>query len=157
MLENHDIINAAMHLLKYRSRSCQEIKSRLSKKGYSDIDIEQTVSYLIDLGYLNDYNFAKLFVKDKIRQKGVGPIYLINELKKHNISKNIIDNSIDYGFSKFSLNEIVDNHIQKRLKLLKNKSAKEKKQKIIQFLQRKGFEWNQISSELEKYFMHNSF
>ena len=148
----NSVLNAAMRLLKYRHRSCHEIKNRLIQKGYSEDDILNTVNHLISLGYLNDEYFANIYVLDKLKQNGVGPIYLQIELKKHEIPQLVIDDAIASGYNKISSKDIINNHIQKRLKLLRHNSINDKKRKIVQFLKRKGFTWDQISLELKNYF-----
>ena len=145
-------LNAALHLLKYRARSCWEIKNRLQQKNFPNSKINEVLDYLIELGYVDDEEFAGLFVKDKIKQYGVGPIYLHSELSKHNIQDDKINNAIERGYRKFPLDELIINHIKKRNKILNSENILVKKRKIIQFLQRKGFTWEQISPPLNKIF-----
>ena len=141
-------LNAALHLLKYRARSSWELKNRLQKKKFSKSKINEVLDHLLDLGYLDDEEFAVLFVNDKIKQYGVGPIYLHFELSKHNIADEKIDNAIERGYRNFPLDQIIIEHIKKRKKILNSKNILVKKRKIIQFLQRKGFTWEQISPHL---------
>ena len=145
-------LNAALHLLKYRARSCWEIKNRLQQKKFPNSKINEVLDYLIELGYVDDEEFAGLFVKDKIKQYGVGPVYLHSELSKHNIPDEQINNAIERGYRKFPLDELIINHIKKRNKILNSENILVKKRKIIQFLQRKGFTWEQISPHLNKIF-----
>ena len=145
-------LNAALHLLKYRARSCWELKNRLQQKNFPNAKINEVLGYLIELGYVDDEKFADLFATDKIKQYGVGPIYLHSELSKHNIQDDKINNAIERGYRKFPLDELIINHIKKRNKILNSENILVKKRKIIQFLQRKGFTWEQISPHLNKIF-----
>lgn len=145
-------LNAALHLLKFRVRSCKELKNRLNQKGFTHSEIKETLEYLKDLGYVNDKEFAFLFVKDKIKQKGAGPIYLKTELLKHNIPDELIREAMSLGYSKYSQDELITNHIVKRKNILNDENILTQKRKIIQFLQRKGFTWEQISPQLNKTF-----
>ena len=145
-------LNAALHLLKYRARSCWELKNRLQQKNFSQSKISEVLDYLIELGYVDDEEFSDLFVKEKIKQYGVGPVYLYSELSKHNIPDEQINNAIERGYRNFPLNELIINHIKKRKKILNSENILVKKRKIIQFLQRKGFTWEQISPHLNKIF-----
>ena len=145
-------LNAALHLLKFRARSCWELRNRLQQRNFTQSKINEVLDYLIELGYIDDEEFADLFVKDKIKQKGVGPIYLQSELSKHNIHDEKINKAIERGYRKFPLDELIKNHIRKRKKILIHENISVKKRKIIQFLQRKGFTWEQISPHLNKNF-----
>ena len=145
-------LNAALHLLKYRARSSWELKNRLQQKNFSQSKISEVLDYLIELGYVDDEEFSDLFVKEKIKQYGVGPVYLYSELSKHNIPDEQINNAIERGYRNFPLDELIINHIKKRKKILFSENILVKKRKIIQFLQRKGFTWEQISPHLNKIF-----
>ena len=46
---------------------------------------------------------------------------------------------------------MIKKHISKRKKMLMNDDIKKQKQKIIQFLQRKGFTWEQISNHIDSF------
>ncbi len=142
----------AFHLLKFRSRSCQELNNRLKQKGFTQTEINESLDYLIELEYIDDEGFTRLFVKEKIKQKGAGPIYLKTELLKHNIPEDQIDKAIERGYSKFPLDELIKNHIKKRIKILDHENSSVQKRKIIQFLQRKGFTWEQIHPHVNKNF-----
>ena len=145
-------LNAALRLLKYRARSCWELDNRLRQKKFPNSKINEVLDYLIELGYVDDEEFASLFATDKIKQYGVGPIYLHSELSKHNIPDEHINNAIQRGYKNFPLDEVIIKHIKKRNKILNSKNILVKKRKIIQFLQRKGFTWEQISPYLNKIF-----
>ena len=43
---------------------------------------------------MDDEEFSDLFVKEKIKQYGVGPVYLYSKLSKHNIPDEQINNAI---------------------------------------------------------------
>ena len=146
------VLTAALRLLKYRSRSCKELRNRLTQKGYSIILIEKTIDYLLELDYLDDLKFAKSFVEDKINQKGVGPIYLKSELSKHGIPQDQISIVISEAYEVHSKDQLIKKHIEKRKNALIDKSSENQKRKIIHFLQRKGFSWNQISSHIDESF-----
>ena len=54
--------NALRYLL-YRGRSVEEVRSKLAQKGFDDAVIKKVVDRFIDLGYLNDKNFAGQWAK----------------------------------------------------------------------------------------------
>lgn len=144
------VLAAALRLLKYRSRSCKELRDRLTKKGYSIKLIEKTIDYLLELDYLDDLKFAKSFVEDKINQRGVGPIYLKSELLKHGIPQDQISIIVSKAYEVHSQDQLIKKHIEKRKKVLIDKSSENQKRKIIHFLQRKGFSWSQISTHIDE-------
>jgi len=146
------VLTSALRLLKYRSRSCKELRDRLIQKGYSIILIEKTIDYLLELDYLDDLKFAKSFAEDKINQKGVGPIYLKSELLKHGIPQEHISIIVSEAYKVQSQDQLIKKHIEKRKNILRDKSSENQKRRIIHFLQRKGFSWNQISNNIDEIF-----
>lgn len=81
----------AIKLLSYRERTCKEIKDRLVKKGFDNPTIERVINHLLDINYLNDKRFARLWIKDRIKNKPRGRILIQHELKKKGIADKDID------------------------------------------------------------------
>ena len=65
--------DAAFRLLGYRMRSIAEMKKRLKDKDFDEEEIGKTIHYLIDKKYLNDEEFGRAFVKEKVKNKKIGP------------------------------------------------------------------------------------
>ena len=88
-----NIVNAYNMCIKYisiRVRSIKEIQDYLKKKKISFEDIDEVVKRLVHNKYLDDYYFTECFIKDKINFTSMGEYRIIAELKKHNISSDII-------------------------------------------------------------------
>ncbi|NLW21900.1 MAG: hypothetical protein GXY88_01375 [Tissierellia bacterium] len=83
--------NYALSYLSYRSRSKKEIVDKLKEKGFEDWIIQNCLDYLEGYGYVNDREFAKAFMRDKINMNKYGPQRIRYELYKKGISKEIID------------------------------------------------------------------
>ena len=136
---------AAFSLLRYRKRSKSELIERLQRKDFKKYDIDTAISYLEGLNYLDDKDFALSFVTDKVKNKDLGPIGIKNEIKKHNIDPDIIEESIRAVYEEFPVREIIPRLIKARL--AKNSSTiidDKVKVQIINLLKRKGFYWDDI-------------
>ena len=136
---------AAFRLLSYRKRSKSELIERLQRKEFGKDDIDGTISYLEELNYLDDKDFALSFVIDKVKNKNLGPIAIKNEIKKYNIDPDIIEESMKAVYKDFPVNEIIPRLIKTRL--AKNSSSiidDKVKVQIINLLKRKGFYWEDI-------------
>ena len=48
----------ALRYLAYRSRSVEEVRSKLADQGFDDAVIKKVIDRFCDLGYLDDSNFA---------------------------------------------------------------------------------------------------
>ncbi len=136
---------AAFNLLSYRKRSKSELIERLQRKDFKRDDIGITISYLEELNYLDDKDFAVSFITDKVKNKNMGPIGIKNKIKKYNIDPDIVEESIRSVYKEFPVKEIIPRLIKARL--AKNSSADidvKVKVQIINLLKRKGFYWDDI-------------
>ena len=137
--------NSALNLLSFRMRSLSELKRRLLKKGYDIQDIEPLLEEFDAKNILNDSEFALAFSRDKIRSRGIGPSILRVELSNHHLSQNLVEDTINRMYTEFPIDTLLGNHLKKK-KILRNSQLKEReKNRIVNFLKRKGFSWDDIS------------
>lgn len=99
---------------------------------YSDEDIENVISRLIAKNYLNDESFAKFYVENRCTKKGISERKLRQELMKKGISSELIELS----FANSSRSEA-----EEIKKIIQKKRAKYDDTKLIQYLVRRGFEY----------------
>ena len=63
------IYNSALHLLHYRTRSKYELTSRLLEKDYPLSAVKSVIEQLESMGYVNDRQFVKAFIRDSVNLK----------------------------------------------------------------------------------------
>ena len=86
---------AALRLLNTRMRSRKELAQRLSQKGYSDEVVEQVLDVLLRTGVVDDDQFARAWVTDRLRLRPAGMGLLRSELRRKGISDEIITRILD--------------------------------------------------------------
>ncbi len=152
-LENDDRIEIAyiglINFIAFRERCEYEVRQWLYKKKYSDLS-DDLVTRLKDRGYLNDERFARLFIKDRVKIKGFGPIRLRHELNAKRISKQIIESEIGAIGEDYDFNDMALDLASRKLKNIAHPSYKDKK-RLWSLLQRRGFEGPSISFALQGY------
>ena len=137
--------NSALNLLSFRMRSLSELKQRLLKKGYDVQDIEPLLEEFDAKNILNDSEFALAFSRDKIRSKGIGPSILRVELSNHHLPQNLVEDTVNRMYTEFPIDTLLGNHLKKK-KICRNSQLQEReKRRIVNFLKRKGFSWDDIS------------
>jgi len=128
----------------YQERCHSEVKTKAKSIGmpYSDIDL--ALLHLIKGNFLNEERFAALFARSKMNQKKWGPIKIELELRKKNISKNLITKSlISINQEQFTVNlEKLAEKFQ-REKQISITNIKDRK-KLIQHLMFKGYPYEMI-------------
>ena len=137
--------DAAFKLLSFRMRSIAEMRKRLKEKSFSQIEIDYVIDKLTKLNYLNDVEFGKAFVKEKIKNKKIGPKAIKSELFPHQLSPDFVDELIESVYKKYKINDLITFHL-KRKKIKKNTQMnKSDLSRLNNYLLRKGFEWDNIN------------
>lgn len=143
--------NYALRQLSYRQRSENELYSALRRKGYSEDHIDTVMDYCRENKYLDDREFTRAFIADKIYLNKYGPKRIRYELQMKGVSREIIDRYLDIDSDQeyeqaFELAE-------KRMKSYKNDDRNSIYRKLSGYLQRKGYSYevvNKIIRELLK-------
>lgn len=140
--------NKAYQYLSYRQRTCKEVSNYLESKDFNNTTVENTISQLLNEGYLDDSKFAETFLLEKSNLKAYGPYKIKYELKNKGVENNIIESTL--SIYQEDIEELT------RLVSTKYKSTIEKEDKKIiyrkvgGFLQRKGHSYDTIKQILNK-------
>ncbi len=142
-------LNSAVHFLSYRMRSIQEVDQYLSKREIDPVTRKAVIGRLQEMGYLNDLDFAKMFIRSKIATTKKGPKALKQELHQKGVSGKTIEEAL-MVYPQDEQIEEATNLVQKKVKQYKKLSENALKQKLAQVLQQKGFSWSVIEQAIEK-------
>lgn len=138
-----------------RQRSEKEVRDYLKQlsfkrklKGDGEVTEEITLALigkLIRKGLINDLEFAKSWVESRSKKKGVNA--LKSELFSKGISREIIEEVLSSQNQALREPAVAREILEKRLARWKNLSKPEFKQKALQFLMSRGFEYD-LSKEV---------
>lgn len=141
--------NLSLRYLSYRPRSEQEVYKYLQeKKRKSKILNEETVARimqrLIEYKFIDDLAFSKFWIEH--RKKGFRFIKI--ELQQ----KGVDSETIEQAASEFDLdskeNDLIEHLIEKKSRSLTRYPMEKRKEKMIAFLLRKGFDYNEIKKTI---------
>ena len=144
--------DAAYKLLSYRMRSTGEMRNRLDKKSFLPDEIDITIEQLKKLNYLNDNEFVKIFAKEKVKLKMIGPRLLRSELFKYYIETSLIDQAINEIYETNDVYLLIEKHLEKKGVSRGDILDNSKKKKLSDYLIRKGFSWVQINEVFSDWF-----
>ena len=139
----------AFRFLSYRDRSHWELDQYLKKKEYSHPVIQQTLDYLTELNYINDQQFALQWSQFKIKKNKIGRSRLYMELSSKGIDKAIIKKTLNAIYEDNPEKDLAEQCARKKWVSLKGIEKEKKKQRLVQFLQRKGFSSDIIYQSLK--------
>ncbi|WCF11663.1 RecX family transcriptional regulator (plasmid) [Paenibacillus thiaminolyticus] len=138
--EMQKTFDSAVTLLSYRLRSEKELINRLRQKGFEENRIAKTIAKLKSYGYINDESFARSLAKDKQNIKKLGFRGVKYELKQKGVNQDIIQEIENDLYDEERELEQAIFLCEKKLRVLgENLESPKIKQKMLQFLIRKGY------------------
>lgn len=144
------LVNASIKYINVRLRSIKEIKDYLLKKEEDTDLIDEVISRLIKMGYLDDRRFTEAYIKDKLNFTSWGDYKIINELNKLGISSLDIEDNIDL-LNDDILNERMRKIIDKDIRTNKKYSGLKLKNKIYNHLLTSGYSKEKVISLINSY------
>jgi len=139
----------AFRFLSYRERSHWELAQYLKKKEYSYPMIQQILDYLTELDYINDQRFALQWSQFQINKNKIGRNRLYMELSGKGIDKAIIEKTLNVIYEDNPEKDVAEQCARKKWVSLKGVEKEKKKQRLVQFMQRKGFSSDIIYQSLK--------
>lgn len=144
------LVNASIKYINVRLRSIKEIKDYLLKKEDDNDLIDEVISRLIKMGYLDDRRFTEAYIKDKLNFTSWGDYKIINELNKLGISSLDIEDNTDL-LNEDILNERMRKIIDKDIRTNKKYSGLKLKNKIYNHLLTNGYSKEKVISLINSY------
>jgi regulatory protein len=135
---------AGLKLLGYRARTESEMRQRLARRGFGEIEIETTVTRLKSAGLIDDAAFAKSWTENRTSASPRSAYIIKRELKTKGIETGTADEAVE-GIDD---SEAALRAARPRLKRLQSLPPEEARRKLADFLRRRGFNWNTIERTL---------
>lgn len=137
-------LNKAYDLLSRRAHSEKELRRKLSKF-YDEESADNAVNRMLELGYLNDEQYAEDLFAHLLNNKHFSVLHIKQEMLKRGIDKSIIEGILIENPTD-EVSSIVE--IINKKYLVKLGSGKDGKDKVIAALARKGFSYSDIKSAI---------
>ena len=139
----------ALRIVEKSYKSEKELVDKLILKGYDNESINKTMDVLKEYNFINDENYVKMYVKDKLKQ--VGKKKIKYDLAKKGISDKIIDEEIYNIDSEYETNTAYNLAIKKYNTIAKREADRFKlSQKLYRFLLSKGYSYDIVSSVVKE-------
>jgi len=136
--ERKKIEHAGNHYLSYRPRTIKEMRIHLQQKGFEQKLIEGAIDGWLKRGYLDDRQFAQIWVKERLTFKNKGKSYIYEELKQKGIAREWIEQALAQIEEEAELMACLESARKKQRYLVEEDRTKGKA-KLISYLIRRGF------------------
>jgi regulatory protein len=142
---------AALHLLSFRARTVSEVQKRLRRKNFAPAHINQVVRELEEVGLLDDGEFARMYVRDRLNVRPMGRRAIRQKLRLHGVEGSIADQALDEVFRTFSQEQAVLDLAKKFLRLHSKRMTDPARlrNRLAGYLARRGFTWDVIKPVLK--------
>jgi regulatory protein len=125
----------AIRFLARRDRSVWEVQQHLQAKGWDEASREQVVSRLQQEGFLSDKALARKWVDYRARTAPRSRRVMIRELEQKGIDRQIIREAV----AAMDESALARACAQKKIRQWQRYAEDDRRQRIMVFLQRKGF------------------
>ncbi len=131
----------ALHYIGYKMRTEAEVRKKLLEKEFTEEIIARVIDFLIAYHYVDDIQYCKSYVKQRLNCNPRGSYLLKMELKQKGIKESIICKTLEQA----NINEMDDaiRLLEKKCARLDTIDEKEKK-RLFGFLQRRGYSYDII-------------
>lgn len=142
-------LQRAFRLLSYKARTVAEMRRRLLEKEWADAQtVEQVVSRLLELNYLNDEEYAVNFVNSRLAVKPLGPVRLRRDLQRRDLPPGTVEATMAGAFAEKSEESLLTATIQKRIRLKGRPTDRASRHRLMAYLLRRGFSYDLVLTKL---------
>lgn len=135
-----------MHLLEKMDRTEAQIREKLRQGFYPEEIIEDAVAYVKGYHYLDDSRYAENYVRNQMEKKSPRKIQM--ELMAKGIDRELAEKALEEECQRENEQELILKWVEKKHYSAQTADLKEK-QRMYQFLMRKGFQSDDILHVLD--------
>jgi len=134
---NRKALSYALTLLGRKRYAKVQLERKLINRGFPEEEVKAVLHYCEERGYINDYDFARFWVEDRLRFKPMGRWRLRGELFQHGIEAEVVDRVLEELLPEEQEVALAEEII--RAKAAKAGPGELKGRKLFDFLRRRGF------------------
>ena len=140
----------SLKFLSYRQRSEKEVRDYLGRKRSQPDIVEQIITKLKEQKFLDDEEFARIWIESRNRSKPRSNRLLRLELKRKGIASEIVDRLTADGKRQSTDLELAKKIVSKKINKLRNAEKQEIYKKLGGMLARRGFDWETIKRAIDE-------
>jgi regulatory protein len=143
LLDKKQALVKAEHFCAYQERSQKEVRYKLVEWGMRGDELEEIISELILNNFLNEERFAKSYASGKFNIKHWGRVKIKQGLKLKGVPDKILQKAI-YSIDDDDYLQTIEKLAIKKVESLNENDPFKRKNKLMSYLQAKGFETDLI-------------
>ena len=124
-----------------RPRTVRQVRDRLARAGFEGEVVEEVIRRLEELGLLDDKEFAKAWVEERLRLRPRWRRALWQELARKGISREVVEEALHEGLSGVEEYEVAEGLLRGMERRYRNLDPERALRRMQDFLLRRGFTW----------------
>lgn len=136
--------NKALKYLEYRVHSAQEMRQKLKRAGAEEENIERVMDFLCEYKFINDEEFARLYINELKNMKKFGKKRVRMELARKGIPAEIAEQAMLEA--EWNEEEVLLPMMRKKLG---GDFERKNIEKAIRYFSTKGYGYDEIKSAIE--------
>jgi regulatory protein len=134
----------AMRFLSRRPHSRFELIRKMREKGFRTDIIQRALNELEKVDLVNDLDFTRAFILNELQLRPVSRYLLAQKLHQRGIRRELYESLLDELLSEEQEMEMARTLVEKFIKTHSWEKGQKLREKLLRFLQSKGFSWEQI-------------
>jgi regulatory protein len=138
----------AYRLLAYRSRTANELRDRLQRRGYAAAIVDEVLGQLAADGYIDDRKLALDWARYRLQAKPLGRRRLAWELQRRGVPSESLEEVLREVYSEFDEGMLAEQAARKRLRSQELPRSPRERQRDVRYLLSLGFEAETVAAAL---------
>jgi len=134
----------ALRLLSHRALTTDELRQKLLDREFSERTVERVIEDLRRVGLLDDEAFAVAYVRSRMIQRPCSKKLLTLELKHKGIGEEAATEAVEAAYGPESEEAVAGGLFRAKMASLKGEDPRKARKKAVEFLFRRGFDWELI-------------
>jgi len=148
--ERRRATDSAYRYLARRAHSAHELKVKLRRRGFPQAIVDEVIDGLRQRGYVDDLEFARSYVRNRMATSPVGEMALRAELRKRGVAGSEVDAAVGEVLSEHDPVKVASEIARKRLRAYGDLDAGKARQRVANFLLRRGFSYEIVGEALRE-------
>ncbi|HEY6293429.1 MAG TPA: RecX family transcriptional regulator [Terriglobia bacterium] len=138
-LRSKDPFAAALALLAGRPYSVAELKQKLRAKAIAAAAIDETITRLKKLGFLDDRKLAEEYASSLVRNRALGRFRVERELRARRVDPRAVQPAVDHAFRETDEGALLETVLDKKIRTLRLPLTRARLYALCASLKRRGF------------------
>lgn len=136
----------------YKPRTESQVRQHLEKLEATPEEIDSVIAWLAEFRVVDDREYVRRFVDASKERKPLSPAAARRTLLQRGIERSIVDEGLEGAFTEDQTVELAVRVAEKKRRMLKPGTEKEQEDRIVRFLQYRGYSWPVIRAVIERLF-----